>query len=107
MRRLPLLLAVLIVFLTSACGGKVVAPVAQTVVGTLPQPALPYTELPFFGSPFRCKAATIGNVGPVAFVPITVFGVGDATPWEPQPASTTAPSSAAAISPGRRTGTGL
>jgi mono/diheme cytochrome c family protein len=36
-RRLPPLLAVLIVFLTSACGGKVVAPVAQTVVGTLPQ----------------------------------------------------------------------
>ena len=38
-------------------------------------------------------------------MPTTVFGVGDATPWEPQAASTTAPSSAAAMSPGRRTGT--
>ena len=35
MRRLGLL-AVLTVLLTSACGGKVVAPVAQTVVGTVP-----------------------------------------------------------------------
>jgi mono/diheme cytochrome c family protein len=30
-------LAVLTIFFTSACGGKVVAPVAQTVVGTVPQ----------------------------------------------------------------------
>ncbi len=36
MRRLAPPLAVLILFLTSACGGKVVSPVADTVVGTVP-----------------------------------------------------------------------
>jgi hypothetical protein len=38
----------------------------------------------------------------VATVPMIVFGVGEATPWEPHPASTTAPSTAAAaMSAGR------
>jgi heat shock protein HtpX len=50
------------------------------------------------------NAATAGNVGVVvASVPITVFGVGDAVPWLPHPASATAPSSAAAMTAGRRT----
>jgi cytochrome c551/c552 len=35
------LLAVLTIFLVSGCGGKVVAPVAQTVVGTLPKTTAP------------------------------------------------------------------
>jgi hypothetical protein len=53
------------------------------------------------------KAATFGNFGPLATVPMTVLGVGEETPCEPQPARTTAPSSAAAMTAGRRTGTGL
>jgi cytochrome c6 len=35
-RHLALPVAVLTLFLTSACGGKVVSPVADTVVGTVP-----------------------------------------------------------------------
>src|SRR6201984_3615669 len=53
-------------------------------------------ELPFFGSPLRWNAGTIGNAEPVETVPITVSGVGEATPWEPHPASRIAPSTAAA-----------
>ena len=44
-------------------------------------------SLPFFESPLRWKAGTTGKLEVVATVPITVFGVGEATPWEPQPAS--------------------
>src|SRR5204863_4876662 len=53
-------------------------------------------SLPFFESPLRWKAGTTGKLEVVATVPITVFGVGEATPWEPQPASAMAPSTAAA-----------
>src|SRR4051812_554036 len=53
-------------------------------------------SLPFFESPLRWKAGTTGKLEVVATVPITVFGVGEATPWEPQPASALAPSTAAA-----------
>src|SRR6478672_7177466 len=53
-------------------------------------------ELPFFGSPLRWKAGTIGNAEPVETVPTTVSGVGEATPCDPHPASATAPSTAAA-----------
>jgi heat shock protein HtpX len=42
----------------------------------------------------RWKAGTTGKLEVVATVPITVFGVGEAVPWEPQPASA-APSAAA------------
>jgi heat shock protein HtpX len=52
--------------------------------------------LPFFESPLRWKAGTTGKLEVVATVPITVFGVGEDTPWEPQPASAMAPSTAAA-----------
>src|SRR3954447_14616918 len=51
-------------------------------------------SLPFFESPLRWKAGTTGKLEVVATVPITVFGVGEAVPWEPQPASA-APSAAA------------
>jgi hypothetical protein len=37
-------------------------------------------ELPFFGLPLTAKAGTIGNAEPVETVPITVSGVGEATP---------------------------
>jgi hypothetical protein len=50
----------------------------------------------------RWNAGTTGNVGAAATVPITVFGVGEETPSEPQPANTTAQSSAAAMTRGRR-----
>src|SRR6185437_15122104 len=53
-------------------------------------------SLPFFESPFTWKAGTTGKLDVVATVPITVFGVGGDTPWEPQPASRMAPSTAAA-----------
>src|SRR5580765_372879 len=53
-------------------------------------------SLPFFESPLRWKAGTTGKLEVVATVPITVSGVGEATPWEPQPASANAPSTAAA-----------
>src|SRR5205823_14984097 len=53
-------------------------------------------SLPFFESPLRWKAGTTGKLEVVATVPITVVGVGEATPWEPQPASAMAPSTAAA-----------
>src|SRR3954451_131287 len=53
-------------------------------------------SLPFFESPLRWKAGTTGKLEVVATVPITVFGVGEAVPWEPQPASAMAPSTAAA-----------
>src|SRR5436190_648059 len=53
-------------------------------------------SLPFFEWPLRWKAGTTGKLEVVATVPITVFGVGEATPWEPQPASAMAPSTAAA-----------
>src|SRR6266702_3396268 len=59
-------------------------------------------ELPFFGSPLTRKAGTIGKDGAVETVPITVSGVGAATPWEPHPASAAAPSSAAAPMSARR-----
>ena len=68
-----------------------------------PHPALANTPLPFVESPLRWKAGTIGNVGPLATVPMTVFGVGELTPSEPQPASPKAPSSKAAMSARRRT----
>src|SRR5512133_235367 len=59
---------------------------------------------PFFESPFRWKAGTTGKLEVVATVPITVFGVGEATPLEPQPASAMAPSTAtAAMTAGWRT----
>src|SRR5436190_11867004 len=61
-------------------------------------------SLPFFESPLRWKAGTTGKLEVVATVPITVFGVGEATPWEPQPASAMAPSTvAAAMTAGGRT----
>src|SRR6478672_2243128 len=53
-------------------------------------------SLPFFESPLRWKAATTGKLEVVATVPTTVFGVGEVTPSEPQPASRMAPSTAAA-----------
>src|SRR6266516_6463068 len=61
---------------------------------------------PFVASPLRWKAGTTGkDVVGVDTVPMTVppSGVGEATPSELQPASTTAPSSRAAMTPGRRT----
>ena len=61
-------------------------------------------SLPFFESPLRWKAGTTGKLEVVATVPITVFGVGEATPWEPQPASRMAPKTvAAAMTAGWRT----
>src|ERR1700740_419285 len=53
-------------------------------------------ELPFADLPLTWKAGTIGNAGAVETVPITVCGVGEATPSEPHPASAAAPSTAAA-----------
>src|SRR6476646_5865834 len=53
-------------------------------------------SLPFFESPLRWKAGTTGKLEVVATVPTTVFGVGEVTPSEPQPASRMAPSTAAA-----------
>src|SRR6476646_8456479 len=61
-------------------------------------------SLPFFESPLTWKAGTIGKLEVVETVPTTVFGVGDATPWEPQPASAMAPrTAAAAMTAGWRT----
>src|SRR6476646_10782224 len=53
-------------------------------------------SLPFFESPLRWKAGTTGKLEVVATVPTTVFGGGEVTPSEPQPASRIAPSTAAA-----------
>src|SRR6478752_4499370 len=53
-------------------------------------------SLPFFESPLRWKAGTTGKLEVVATVPTMVFGVGEVTPSEPQPASRMAPSTAAA-----------
>src|SRR5438445_2591908 len=60
---------------------------------------------PFVASPLRWKAGTTGKVvvGVVVLSVLALFGVGEATPSELQPASTTAPSSRAAMTPGRRT----
>src|SRR5215475_2399326 len=68
-----------------------------------PQPPLENTAAPFFESPVRWKAGTLGKVVPAGTEPTTVFGAGEETPSEPQPASTTAPSSAAAMTAVRRT----
>jgi heat shock protein HtpX len=62
-----------------------------------PHPALAKIELPFFESPLTWNAGTTGNVVVVTpLVPIVVAGVGEATPCELHPASTMAPSTAAA-----------
>ena len=54
------------------------------------------------------KAGTIGKFTVFVTVPITVFGVGDETPWELQPVSIRAPNTrAATMTAERRTGTGL
>ena len=78
---------------------------AAAIVWQPAQPALAKTVLPLFATPLRWKAATIGNDEPVVeTVPITVVGVGETTPSDPQPASTMAPSErTAAMTAGWRT----
>jgi hypothetical protein len=68
-----------------------------------PQLALAKIGFPFAGSPLRPVAGTIGSwFAVVDTVPMIVFGVGEATPCDPQPANAMAPSTAAAAMSARR-----